>query len=77
MFKCDKCKGDCKPSGTNVIGVEIQEYNDKEGWVSTEVVYDNDCHAKEALKLIKKDKVIRRIYSVFEHRQFSKFEETV
>lgn len=74
LYKCPICKKDCKPIGINVIGLEIQEYKEKKGWVSTKEVYPTGCHAKTALSLIPKDKIERRIYSVYENRKHSIFE---
>ena len=78
MFKCEICGEDCRITGTNVIGVEIQEYlNDNTGWVSMEEVFTGQCKAREAMKLIPEDGIKRRIFPVLERRQYSRFEETV
>lgn len=76
MFKCIACGLDCTPNGTNIIGLEIQEFSEVEGWISTETIYKTQCEANQALAQFKEDDITRRVYAVFEHRQFSKFEET-
>lgn len=76
-FKCPTCHTDCRPIGTNVVGLEIQEYFDALGWVSSKETYSNHCKALTALKQLDNSKNNYRIYSVFKNRQFSQFESTV
>ena len=75
MYTCEICEQDCRLPGTNVIGVEIQEYNDKDGWVSMEEVFSGQCKARKAMALLPEDGTIRRVYAVLERRQYSRFEE--
>lgn len=70
-FICQSCGKDCRPLGTNVIGVEIQERALEKGWASASEPYKTHCEAKIALGLIPKDSIERRVYSAFRKAKIS------
>lgn len=53
----------CYPVATNAIGVEIQEYRPKQGWVGVSEPYPTNCLARKALEAYPNDGIERRVYT--------------
>ena len=63
---CLACPNGCRPLGTNIEGVNIEEFHLPDGWRNvSEKPYDTFCGAKRALDSIPRDKIERRVYPAF------------
>jgi hypothetical protein len=63
---CLACPKNCQALGTNISGINIEEFHLSDGWKSvSETPYESYCSAKRALDAIPKDNIERRVYPAF------------
>lgn len=64
-FICPVCSKDCRPLGTNVEGIGIEEFNNETGWKCIGETFKTRCEANAALKNLSNNFKEHRVYSVF------------
>lgn len=57
---CDHVGG-CKPLAKNAIGVVIEEYDEKNGWVAITEPYPTFCGANKAMQSLPPSSAARRL----------------
>lgn len=65
-FVCPTCKVDCRPIGTNISGIGIEEFDQVTGWHCIGETFETKCLANAALKKIGDGTKEYRVYSVFQ-----------
>ena len=63
-FVCPTCKVDCRPIGTNVVGIGVEEYNEPTGWKRISRPFETKCLAIAAMREVPDNRKQHRVYSV-------------